>query len=233
VGKAKASKSPVGTIILIIVIFLAVLVAAILIQMLRSPDFSGFGKQEPGEPVVTREDGASASTTDEGAYDWKDHHVFIVGDSLTDGAAEDIAAVVEDSTIDAKVSRNMAAGVSILEDWNDAGMITDDAIIVVCLANNITNSTVSDAQKIIDMIEPGQSLIMMTGHGRTNMEAANKFIRNLPNEYSYITVADWDLTVAQSPSLLSDDGIHISKAQGNELYADLIVKALEVTKPMP
>jgi predicted DsbA family dithiol-disulfide isomerase len=50
---------------------------------------------------------------------------------------------------------------------------------------------------------------------------------------SGITVADWDLTVAQSPSLLSDDGIHIKGRQGNELYADLILKSLQAAQPMP
>ena len=74
---------------------------------------------------------------------------------------------------------------------------------------------------------------MMTGHGLVSMAPANEFIRNLPNIYTFITVADWDLTVAQSPGLLSSDGIHIAKNQGNALYAELILRALEVAQPRP
>ena len=167
------------------------------------------------------------------AYNWEDHQVFIVGDSLTEGAKKEIDKVIENATIDGKTSRGMGAGLSILTDWKESGILTDDAIIVVCLANNISDSTVRDAQQIVDMIEPGQSLIMMTGHGLKNMAPANEFIRSLPNVYSYVTVADWDLTILKSPSLLSDDGIHIAKNQGNTLYADLILRALEVTQPKP
>jgi len=225
------------TIAIIIIVFVAVLLGSIGIQLFTSPDFHGFSKATPGEPVVTYlpSDSGNASgsgAADASAYNWKDHPVFIVGDSLTQGARPAILAAVGDATIDAKVSRNMATGVTILKGWADSGILTDDAIIIVCLANNITNSTVQDAQQIVDMIKPGQSLIMMTGHGLSNMDPANEFIRSLPGKYSYITVADWDLTIAQSPSLLGDDGIHVSKSQGNDLYASLILKALEVTRPM-
>jgi len=233
----KASGKTAITIILIAVVFVAVLAGSIGLQLAASPDFSGFKKEPLPDPDVNRKP-ATTGETENGAaekeeYNWKDHPVFIIGDSLTQGARKEIAKVVPDSTIDAKTNRDMSTGVSILGSWEDSGVLPDDAIIVICLANNITDTTVGDAQQIVDMIKPGQSLIMMTGHGRSNMTPANEFIRSLPRAYPFITVADWDLTVAQSPSLLSDDGIHIARNQGNELYAELILRALEATQPMP
>ena len=227
------------TVLLIAIIFVGVLAVNVGIRLFLSPDFTGFGKDPLGEPVVTYLPGDDEEAMDGGggrggAYSWEDHPVFIVGDSLTQGARSEIEKIAGDkATIDGKTSRNMSAGVSIINGWETSGALTDDAIIVVCLAHNITDSTVKDAQKIVEMIKPGQSLIMMTGHGRNNMSAINEYVRSLPNVYSYITVADWDLTIAQSPGLLSDDGIHVGKRQGNELYASLILAALEKAQPMP
>ena len=223
-----------NTIILIIVAFVGTLAVSVGILLFMSPDFQGFGAESHRDSIITYltdEPGVPAGNGDT-TYNWKDHPVFIVGDSLTQGARSDIQKTIGDATIDAKVSRNMAAGVSILKDWEATGIITDDAIIVVCLAHNITNTTIKDAQEVVAMIKPGQSLIMMTGHGLSDMEPVNEYLRGLPEVYSYITVADWDMTVAQSPALLADDGIHISKRQGQELYATLIERALEVSRPM-
>jgi len=235
VRKNRAAAKKAKIILLAAVIFIAVLAGSIGLQLFTSPDFHGFSKEDVPVPVVTHlpENGSSEGGSGKAPFNWQDHHVFIIGDSLTHGASKEIGKAVEKSTIDSKVGRNMAAGVSILQGWKDSGILTNDAIIVICLANNITDTTVRDAQRIVDMIEPGQSLIMMTGHGRSNMASANEFIRSLPNIYPFVTVADWDLTIAQSPNLLSDDGIHIAKAQGNVLYADLIVRALEFAQPRP
>jgi len=218
-----------------VAVFIAVLAGSVLLQLFTSPDFHGFSKEEIPKPVVTYTEGNnnSAGGGGDGSFNWQDHPVFIVGDSLTQGARKEIEKVLENATIDGKSSRNMGQGISIIQGWRDTGVLTNDAIIVVCLANNITGTTVRDAQTIVDMIEPGQSLILMTGHGNSNMAPANEFIRNLPNVYQFVTVADWDLTIAQSPALLSSDGVHIAGNQGNVLYAELILRALEVALPRP
>ena len=220
--------------ILIPVIFVAALVISAGLQVVLSPDFEGFNREPVNKPVVTYlpgENGETQAPDGKPVYNWTDHPVFIIGDSLTQGAKKEIEKALGDVTIDGLKSRNMSDGLEMLREWQGVGILPDDAIIVICLAHNITGSTVEAAQQIVDMIRPGQSLIMMTGHGNSNMGPINEFIRSLPHAYSFITVADWDLTIAQSPSLLSGDGIHIAGRRGNELYADLILKALEVTKP--
>ena len=225
------------TIIWVVIAFVAALAVSIGIRLYVDPDFTGFGGDAPPSPVVTHlggEDSPSVKKSgDAASYDWKDHPVFVVGDSLTQGARSAIESAIGGGTIDGKQNRNMSDGLSIIQRWDDTGALTDEAIIVVCLAHNITDGTLRDAEKIVGMIRPGQSLIMMTGHGRSNMMPINEYIRSLPRAYSYITAADWDLTVSQSPNLLSDDGIHVAKKQGNDLYASLIVSALEVAQPMP
>lgn len=231
--RKKAKKST--TILLAVVIFIGILAASLGIQLYMSPDFKGFTQEPQPDPIVTVLPGSDAQDGEQGnaPYNWEDHKIFIIGDSLTKGAQKEIEKVLPDATIDGKEGRNMAQGVQILQGWKDTGVLSDTAIVIVCLANNITGSTVNDAQTIVDMIEPGQSLIMMTGHGLREMAPANEFIRTLPNVYSFVTVADWDLTIAQSPALLSSDGIHIARNQGNVLYASLILRALEVAQPRP
>ena len=222
--------------ILIPVIFVAALVISAGLQVVLSPDFKGFKKEPASKPVVTYlpgENGENQTPVNDPDYNWKDHPVFIIGDSLTQGAKKEIEKALGEVTIDGLKNRNMSEGLSMLRDWQGAGILPDDAIIVICLAHNITGTTVEDAQQIVDMVRPGQSLIMMTGHGNGNMAPVNDFIRSLPHAYAFVTVADWDLTIAQSPGLLSGDGIHIAGRRGNELYADLILRALEVTQPKP
>ena len=233
--KSNASGIPTGSVVFVVCLFVAVLAGCIVIQLLVSSDFSGFGGLHTSEPAVNYvpPDGTELSGRgEEGPYSWEDHPVFVIGDSLTQGARKDISNAVAGATVDGKVNRNMSDGLKILMDWDASGILTDDAVIVVCLAHNITGSTLGDAEQIVNMIRPGQSLIMMTGHGLSDMAPINEYIRGLPLEYNYITVADWDLTIAQSPGLLADDGIHIRKKQGNELYANLILSALDVTRPM-
>ena len=224
------------TVLIIVIVFVAVLAGSVWFQVARDPDFTGFGDEEQvNAPVVNylSGDGDQANAGEAPPFNWKNHPVFVVGDSLTEGARKEIEKAVGDATVDGKASRTMGQGLRILEDWADGGILPDDAIIVVCLAHNITGSTISDAEQIVGMMKSGQSLIMMTGHGNSNMDPINEYIRSLPRAYAYIAVADWDLTIAQSPSLLSSDGVHIAKRQGNELYAELILRALEVASPKP
>jgi hypothetical protein len=220
--------------VVIPIVFVAALIVSAGLQVVLSPDFNEFTREPASEPVVTYlpgEDGETQAPAGYLDFNWMDHPVFIIGDSLTQGAKKEIERALGEVMIDGLKNRNMAEGLSILREWQGVGVLPDDAIIVICLAHNITGSTLDDAQMIVDMIKPGQSLIMMTGHGNSNMGPVNEFIRGLPLAYSFITVADWDLTIAQSPGLLSSDGIHLAGKRGNELYADLILKALEVAQP--
>ena len=221
------------TTILISIIFVIALVLSVGLRVILSPDFEGFGKNSTS-PEVTRSSGNGGQSGDGAtSYNWKKQPVLIIGDSLTQGAKKEIEKAVKNASVDGLTNRTMADGLSMLKEKEANGVLTDDTIIVIALAHNITGTTVEDAQQIVQMIKPGQSLIMMTGHGNSYMDPINEYIRSLPRAYSYIAVADWDMTIAQSPSLLVDDNVHIKNKQGNELYADLILKALEVTMPMP
>jgi len=218
-----------------VAVFVGVLALSVGLQLITSPDFHGFKKDPVPTPEVTFVTGSDSSGGKDGpaVFNWKDHHVFVIGDSLTKGATKEIEKAIDNVTVDALEGRTMAGGVKILQDWKDTGVVTRDGIIVICLGNNISGSTLSDVQTIVDMIETGQSLIMMTGNGLSNMAPSNELIRTLPNIYPFVTVADWELTIKQSPNLLSNDGVHIARNQGNVLYAELIVRALEVSQPKP
>jgi len=221
-------KSIVGRLIIIFVLALAIGVCA---QLILTPGFAGLGVDQANPPTVNYLPGDSGSQST--GYNWQDHPVFVIGDSLTQGAANEIEqALGANATVDGLKNRNMSQGLAILKDMDSKGILTDDSIIVVCLAHNITGSTVDDAKQIVDMIRSGQSLVMMTGHGKSDMQPVNDYIRSLPSS-SYIAVADWDMTVSGSPGLLADDGIHIRGSQGNEVYANLILKAVEAAKPKP
>jgi hypothetical protein len=166
------------------------------------------------------------------SYDWHTRHVHLIGDSLTVSATKEIEAAIPGASVDGRVSRGMAEGVKIYRGWVEEGLVEDDDILVIALANNVGDGTITALDSLIGDIEPEQSLVLVTGHGRDNMKPVNEYIRTLPNEYPFIIVADWDEAISANSSWLAGDGIHINNNKGNKLYADLIVDALEKTEPL-
>ncbi|MDR0876235.1 MAG: hypothetical protein LBN12_08515 [Clostridiales Family XIII bacterium] len=165
-------------------------------------------------------------------YDWRLRHVHVIGDSLTVSAKKEIKEAIPGSSVDGKVSRGMAEGVKIYRSWVDDGLVEDDDIIVIALANNVGSGTIPSLDSVIEDIGPKQSLVLVTGHGKENMKPVNEYIRTLPDDFPFIVVADWDEAISANSSWLSGDGVHISNDKGNKLYADIIVDALEKTAPL-
>ncbi|MDR3305818.1 MAG: hypothetical protein LBS85_07355 [Clostridiales Family XIII bacterium] len=158
-------------------------------------------------------------------------NVSIIGDSITLGASSRLTEAIPDAYIDAEVGRDMSIGFSIFKKLIDKDEL--GSFVVIALANNVHADTITNAKEIIDLIGSGRRLVFVTGHGLTNMEPVNEYIRDLPDQYPFITVADWDVAITPHEDLLGADHIHVNKSEANQIYADCVKEALETAAAKP
>ncbi|MDR1797059.1 MAG: hypothetical protein LBR44_06370 [Clostridiales Family XIII bacterium] len=191
-----------------------------------TPFIELYATEDYGEETDMMENGAaSPQLTDE--------YVMVIGDSITVGAKKELASRIENLSVDAEVGRGMGTGYGILKRRIDAGMLAEGDIVVISLANNIHNGSLDNAQDVIDDLPEGVRLVFVTGHGLSNMKPLNELIRTFPDDYEFITVADWDEAVTGQSGLLASDGIHVAGNKGNVLYAELVLEAIEEALAKP
>ena len=111
--------------------------------------------------------------------------------------------------------------------------------VVIALGTNGTQDYAKYLTQIIDALEPGHRLIFVTPFdGRTNknsklvnMTAA--WISELPNQYDFITIAEWHDLIKPHISLLAGDKVHMGGPKSMKLYTDCIAKAISRASPKP
>jgi hypothetical protein len=219
-------------VVVVVVVFFAALVVSTGLPFLFDSDGNAVEVTPPSDFTGTlKPDGGSTEKPEVPQIDWEELEVTIIGDSLTVGAMPEIKKVLASASIDAEVGRGMGVGFSLMKRRIEIGSIDD--VIVIALANNIGQDSISKTEDVIENIGDGRRLIFVTGHGLQNMEPLNKFIRKLPDEYPFITVADWDEAITPNTNLLAGDGIHVYNSKANVIYAETIVAAIEeaFTKP--
>ena len=188
----------------------------------------------PGLAVIPPAVGGNSQAAEAPAVpDINDQYILIVGDSIVVGATPELKKRFTNVTIDAKVGRSMPTGYDILQSLKESGKSKDTTVIVVSLANNIAGNSIGKAKDIIDLVQPGQRLVFVTGHGRANMKPLNDFLRTLPDDYDWISVADWDEAISSKAGWLASDGIHVANNKANILYTDLVADAIQTVLAKP
>jgi hypothetical protein len=218
--------------VIVVVVFFAALIVSTGLPFLLGNDGNIAELNPQGEQAgALGPVGRSTEPEKPPEIDWEELPVTIIGDSLTVGAMPEIKKVLVNASVDAEVGRGMGVGFSLLKRRIEIGSLDD--VVVIALANNIGQDSISKTEDVIENIGNGRRLIFVTGHGLKNMEALNKFIRGLPDEYPFITVADWDEAITPNTNLLAGDGIHVYNNKANIIYTEIIAKAIEeaFTKP--
>lgn len=148
----------------------------------------------------------------------------IIGDSVTLASADRIVAALPDASIDAEVSRSMAAAPSMLAALEGKGRLRD--VVVLSLATNTTlkDSLVADVMKVVG---PDRKVILVNAYGnRTWISGTNKALARAAKKYPNVVVADWAAAISKHGEDLAADGIH-PKPSGAKIYARVIVDAYE------
>jgi hypothetical protein len=111
--------------------------------------------------------------------------------------------------------------------------------VVIALGTNGDDNYSTSFTRIINALEPGHRLIFVTpfdGRENNNSRWTNEtaeWMRNLPYEYDFITVADWNSIISSQVELLAPDKVHLGYQSSMNLYADMISEAISVASQKP
>jgi hypothetical protein len=160
-----------------------------------------------------------------------DGGVLILGDSVTLGASQVLYPLfnyVTDNnwTFEAKVSRNMKNGVTIINEYIADGRLINYKYIVLALASNIQNTTYDAIDELIQILGGDYKVIFVTGYGRDFMTEPAAYLRSLPGLYKNISVADWEKSIEGHTKELAPDGLHAGTTLSRKIYSECILDAI-------
>jgi len=144
---------------------------------------------------------------------------------------------ISDCYVDAVVSRPVSAGVGLLNGLQNRGELRE--YVVIALGTNGTSSYADQLTQIIDALNPGHRLIFITpfdGRSNDNAELTNRtaeWMRGLPDQYSFITIADWNSLIRPQVDLLAGDKVHMGGQSSMTLYSDMVAQAIYEASQKP
>ena len=152
--------------------------------------------------------------------------ITAIGDSLMVGATPFLEEILPGITIDGRVGRPMPEGMNILDELGAQGEVRD--YVVLGLATN-AGVTVAQFDKIIEMIGPDRTVVMVNAYGdRSWIPGGNEQVEAAAAKYpGQIVVADWNALIGEHPEYIGPDGIHANKT-GQQAYAQLVQETLNL-----
>ncbi|MEE8346734.1 MAG: acyltransferase family protein [Dehalococcoidia bacterium] len=146
-----------------------------------------------------------------------------LGDSVMLGAAPQLTQAVSGVSIDATVSRQVSAGISMLLNWRTAGQLGD--VMIVQLGNNGT-FTAAQFDGMMGVLSDVRLVVFVNLKvPRSWEEPNNAVLASGVARYGNAVLVDWRGASAGRYELFWDDGIHL-RPEGASLYAGLIASAL-------
>ncbi|MDR0876010.1 MAG: acyltransferase [Clostridiales Family XIII bacterium] len=185
---------------------------------------SAINRPDPAGPVQPIEPPGGGWTND---GQW----INVWGDSVTLGAADILNQTLQTALVDAKVSRNIGAGVDLINEWDYMSQLTN--YFVVALFTNTQNFTQDETIVFLDAVPQGRRVIFVTPYGKDYMEPTAEFLRGLPSQYPYVTIADWNLAIRDHTDLLASDGMHMESDDAKQIYANTIAQAIDQASKKP
>lgn len=181
--------------------------------------------QENAELLKQQEEAKKASAEQEAIR----QQITFVGDSVMLGAAPELLETIPGSVIDAKESRQVRDGVSILKELQSDKKLGGTVVIELGTNSYFNEST---GQEIIDYLDKDTKIYWITVYGKylQDQERTNQVIRNLAEHNENVEIIAWDEEAAKHPDWFYNDGIHLNGA-GRSGFADLIRTSLGVEAP--
>ena len=166
------------------------------------------------------------------------HGIIMIGDSVLNGAGPGLRDAVpaafsqfsrSDVRIDARGYRTINQGQEIVDELTHSGTLRE--YVVIALGTRGYPETERRMDELAANMEPGHRLIFVTPY---NGKPAQKydditaeFIRTLPSQYPYVTVADWAAAIEPKSELLSVDLVHLNERhEAIKIYCDTIIEAI-------
>ena len=163
--------------------------------------------------------------------------VTVIGDSVPLGAQAAMIKLIPNCYVDAVVSRPVSAGHGIVMDLISRGELRE--YVVIALGTNGASNYESLLSRIIDDLPSGHRLIFVTpfdGRSNENSRILNNtaaWMRGLPSQYNFITIADWNSLISPQANILAGDRVHMGGQTSMDLYANMVAEAISAASQKP
>lgn len=144
--------------------------------------------------------------------------VTAIGDSVMLGAAQSMMNTMPGILIDAKVSRQVKAGIEIASSMNASGALGSK--VIIHLGTNGAPS-VQRCLELIDTIGTERQIFWVNTHGVNWEGQANQNIAEAASQRGNVTIIDWNAYSQGHREWFYSDGIHLN-GEGRQAYAELI-----------
>ena len=153
--------------------------------------------------------------------------VFAIGDSVMLASAVQLAAALPGISIDAQVSRQVSAGLPIVQRLAAAGTLRP--VVVFALGTNGT-FTSQQMRQLIRAVGPHRDLVLVNTYEARPWEAGvNRVIAAAARRYPNVVMANWFAAIGHRTSLLWPDEVH-PQPGGARLYARTIAAAVRAAR---
>ena len=176
-----------------------------------------------------------ASTSCGGAHEYQakipGSKVTAIGDSVMLAAAPQLQAALKGIYIDAAISRQMSAGLAVVQGLADTGLLR--SVVVLGLGTNGTVTT-SQIRELLATIGPHHKLVLVdTFVPRPWQTRDNRVLTAAARKHDNVVLANWFATIEHRTGLLWDDDVH-PRSSGATLYARMVATAVQATRgPRP
>ncbi len=150
--------------------------------------------------------------------------VLAIGDSVMLGAAGALQRALVDVEVDASVSRQVGAAITLLRARRDAGSLSP--IIVVHLGNNGGFSR-EQFDELMEVLAGTRRVVFLNLKvPRRWQEPNNAVIAEGVLRYPAAVLVDWHKAGVEHPGYFWEDGIHL-RQEGADAYAGLVAAAVQ------
>jgi hypothetical protein len=139
------------------------------------------------------------------------------------GAANELRRVIKNVSVDATVSRQVSAGISLLTSYRNSGRLGN--VVVIHLGSNGT-FTSRQFDQIMGVLGSSRKVVFVTLKVPRAWETPNNaVIRAGVGRYPNVVLADWHAAGAGHPEYFARDGYHLTGV-GVRAYTQMIAAAL-------
>jgi lysophospholipase L1-like esterase len=152
--------------------------------------------------------------------------VTAIGDSVMAAGAPALASVLPGIYIDAKPSRQMAAGLSLVRTLARGGNLRP--VVVVGLGTNyiVTGGQLSE---LLRLIGPDRRLVLINTYENDSWsKEVNAAMAAFTRRHPDVVLADWYDTIRNRTYLLWPDQVH-PQLPGTRVYARMVYRAVQAT----
>ena len=149
--------------------------------------------------------------------------LWVTGDSVILGIRASIAAQKPISVMNARIGRQAPELLEVMT--RDKAEIGNSPVVFNLGNNGVLNR--SDVQAIFELVkDQPQVIVVNTAVSRPWRDGNNALVTEIAQQYSTVTLIDWNAISMGHPEYFAPDGIHLVPT-GVEVYVGEILKYLE------